>query len=388
MFFGVHDVRLPRGIIYGLEASSLVGMEAKKLGRKALLVAGSVMKEKGYVDLIKGRIESEGVKVVTYIKDDAEPTVNHVKAGLELYLEEGCDLLVALGGGSAIDTAKAIGILATNGGSLEDYMGMYKVKNPIPPLIAIPTTSGTGSEVTRFTVVTDTVKGVKMLIGSPLIIPTVAIDDPELTLTMPPKTTAATGIDAFTHAIEAYISKKSHPLTDVFARSAIGRIAKHLRRAWSVPDDIEARSQMMLASLEAGLAFSNSSVTIVHGMSRPVGALFGVPHGLSNAVLLPICMEFCMVGSLEKFADVAELMGESVNGLSPWKAAEKAIEAIRQLCRDLRIPSTFTELGIDREKFVEKIPKMSEDALASGSPANAPCVVTKEDIMELYKKVI
>lgn len=387
MFWKAYDVRLPEGIIYGLEASSLVGVEVKKLGKRALLVAGSVVKSKGYVDLIKDRIKSEGVEVVSYIKDEGEPVVNHVKAGLKLYLEERCDLLLALGGGSTIDTAKAIGILATNGGSLEDYMGMYKVKKPIPPLVALPTTAGTGSEVTRFTVITDPDKQLKMLIGSPLIIPTLAIDDPELTVTMSPKTTAATGLDAFTHAIEAYISKRAHPFTDTFARSAIRRISKYIRRAWSVPDDIEARSQMMLGSLEAGIAFSNSSVTIVHGMSRPIGAIFGVPHGISNAILLPVCMEYCMVGSLEKFADVAELMGEDVKGLPIWKAAEKAVEAIRRLCQDLGIP-TITGLGIDKEKFIEKIPKMAEDALASGSPANAPRVVTKEDIIELYKKVI
>ncbi|KUK13630.1 MAG: hypothetical protein PWQ16_1585 [bacterium] len=383
-----YDVRFPPGIVYGLQASSLVGMEAAKLGRKALLVAGNVVKNLGYVDVIKDRVKSEGVEVITYIKDDREPTVEHVEAGLKLFSDNGCDLIIALGGGSAIDTAKAIGILATNGGTLSDYMGMYKVKKPIPPLVAIPTTSGTGSEVTRFTVITNPANNVKMLIGSPLIIPSVAIDDPELTITMPPKITAATGIDAFTHAIEAYISKRSHPLSDTLARSAIRRIARYIRRAWAVPEDIEARSQMMLGSLEAGLAFSNSSVTIVHGMSRPIGAIFGVPHGISNALLLPTCMEFCMVGSLEKFADIAELMGEDVKGLPLWKAAEKAVEAIRRLCEDLQIPKTVTGLGIDKERFMEVIPKMAEDALASGSPANAPRVATKEDIMELYRRVI
>ncbi|MBC7332698.1 MAG: iron-containing alcohol dehydrogenase [Synergistetes bacterium] len=387
MLWKSYDVRLPETILYGMGALASVGNEVKRLGKKALLVTDSIMEKLGYVDNIKKRIEAEGVSVVVYSGVNTEPTVSHVEEGLKLYLEEKCDVIVALGGGSPIDVAKAIGILATNGGLITDYMGINKVKNPIPPVVAIPTTSGTGSEVTKFTIITDTVKDVKMLIGSILIVPKVAIDDPELTLTMPPKTTAATGIDAFTHAIEAYISRKSHPFTDVFARSAIQRIARYIRRAWSVPDDIEARSQMMLASLEAGVAFSNASVTIVHGMSRPIGAVFHVPHGISNAVLLPVCMEFCMIGSLEKFADVAKLMGEQVDGLPLWKAAEKAVEAIKQLCKDLQIP-TITGLGIDREKFIEKIPKMAEDALASGSPGNAPRVVTKEDIMELYKKAL
>jgi len=341
----------------------------------------------GYVDIIKKRIEAEGLEVIVYPKVDTEPMVAHVEEGLELYKSWECDFLVGLGGGSPIDVAKAIGILVTNGGTITDYMGLNKVRNPIPPVVAIPTTSGTGSEVTKNTIITDTVKDVKMLISSVLIVPKVAIDDPELTLTMPPSLTAATGLDAFTHALEAYISKKAHPFTDVLARSAISRIAKYIRRAWAVPDDIEARSEMMLAALEAGIAFSNSSVTIVHGMSRPIGALFHVPHGISNAVLLPVCMEFCMIGSLEKFADIARLMGEPVEGLPLWKAAERAVEAIRRLCEDLKIPS-ITGLGIDREKFIEKIPKMAEDALASGSPANAPRVVTKEDIIELYKRAL
>lgn len=387
MIWRSYEVRLPEIIRYGVGAIESVGIEARKLGNRALLIAGNNVTSLGYTDAIRKRLEAAGVGVVVYLRADVEPTVEHVEEGLRLYMEERCDLLVALGGGSSIDVAKAIGVLVTNGGSLSDYMGMNKVGNPIPPLVAIPTTSGTGSEVTKNTVITDTAKDVKMVISSPFIIPKVAIDDPELTLTMSPHITASTGLDAFTHAIEAYISKRAQPFTDVFARSAIQRIAKYIRRAWSVPDDIEARSEMMLASLEAGIALSNASVTIVHGMSRPIGALFHVPHGISNAVLLPVCMEFCMIGSLERFADVAKLMGENVEGLSLWKAAEKAVEAIKQLCKDLQIP-TITGLGIDRDKFIEKIPKMAEDALASGSPTNAPRVVTKEDIMELYMKAL
>ncbi len=387
MVWRSYGVRLPTSVIYGVGASAAVGSEVRGLGKRALLVSDSVMVKLGYVDIIKKRIEAEGLEVIVYPKVDTEPMVAHVEEGLELYKSWECDFLVGLGGGSPIDVAKAIGILVTNGGTITDYMGLNKVRNPIPPVVAIPTTSGTGSEVTKNTIITDTVKDVKMLISSVLIVPKVAIDDPELTLTMPPSLTAATGLDAFTHALEAYISKKAHPFTDVLARSAISRIAKYIRRAWAVPDDIEARSEMMLAALEAGIAFSNSSVTIVHGMSRPIGALFHVPHGISNAVLLPVCMEFCMIGSLEKFADIARLMGEPVEGLPLWKAAERAVEAIRRLCEDLKIPS-ITGLGIDREKFIEKIPKMAEDALASGSPANAPRVVTKEDIIELYKRAL
>ncbi|HHV78435.1 MAG TPA: iron-containing alcohol dehydrogenase [Firmicutes bacterium] len=382
-----YEVRMPELVLYGLGASASVGNEVKKLGKKALLVSDSVMTKLGYVDAVKKRIEEQDIETVVFAKVDSEPTLAHVDEGLSLFREAQCDVLVSLGGGSPIDVAKAIGIVASNGGSIVDYMGQNKVKSPIPPIVAIPTTAGTGSEVTKFTIITDTVRDVKMLIGSPFIVPKVAIDDPELTFSAPPKTTAATGLDALTHAVEAYISKKSHPFTDAVARSAIRRIARNIRRAWAVPDDVEARSEMMLGALEAGVAFSNASVTIVHGMSRPIGALFHVPHGISNAVLLPTCMEFCMVGSLEKFADMAELMGEDVRGLPTWKAAEKAVEAIKQLCKDLQIP-TIAGLGIDREKFIEKMSKMADDALASGSPGNAPRVVTKEDILELYRKAL
>jgi len=261
--------------------------------------------------------------------------------------------------------------MATNPGKLTDYMGIDKMVAPAPPLVAIATTSGTGSEVTKFTIIADVENDVKMLIGSPYVTATVAVDDPLLTMTVPAKTTAATGVDALTHAVEAFISIKSQPLTDVIALSSIKRISKYLRRAWANGDDLEARSQMMLAAMEAGIAFNNASVTIVHGMSRPIGALFHVPHGISNAVLLPTCMEFAMMGTPEKFVVLAEAMGEDVTGMSTMKAAKVAVEAMRQLNDDLQIPS-ISGLGIDKDKFMAAADKMAQDALNSGSPGNTP----------------
>ncbi len=217
-----------------------------------------------------------------------EPTVDYVKEGLKVYKENGCDFLIAVGGGSPIDTAKAIAIMVTNPGSIEDYNGLGKIPKEGAPLIAIPTTAGTGSEVTQFTIITDTKTDVKMLIGSPFIMPKVAIVDPLLTLSCPRGSTAAVGIDALTHAIEAYVSVKAQPMSDIFCLSAIELISGNLRQAWANGNNVEAREKTMLGAFQAGIAFSNASVALVHGMSRPIGAYFHVAHGASNAALLGV----------------------------------------------------------------------------------------------------
>jgi alcohol dehydrogenase class IV len=292
---------------------------------------------------------------------------------------------VALGGGSPIDTAKAIGILETNGGKIADYMGVGKVQKPTLPLVAIATTAGTGSEMTKVTIINDTANDVKMLISSPWIIPTVAVADPTLTLTMPPSITAATGLDAFCHAAEAYVSKKEQPITDILALKAIRLISQNLRRAWCDGDDLEARENMMLAATLGGIAFSNSSVTLIHGMSRPIGALFHIAHGISNAVLLPVWAEYTCISKPEKFAAIAEAMGENVSGLSVPQAARKSVDAITALCNDVEIPP-IRKLIPDKAAFEQQLGKMAHDAVASGSPANNPRFVTEEKIIELYKK--
>lgn len=382
-----YQILMPSTVLYGPGSFEQLGTKVQSLGEKALIVSDQVMTDVGYVERLQRLLEQQGVSYETYNEVNGEPTDVMVEKGLSIYREGDCDFLMAIGGGSPIDTAKAIGLLATNPGNIVDYMGIGKVKIPLPPVVAIATTSGTGSEATQFTIIADTKNDVKMLIGSPYIVPYMAVDDPLLTISVPGKTTAATGIDAFTHAIEAYISKKSHPFTDTLALSAIGRISKYLRRAWANGDDLEARNEMMLAALEAGIAFSNASVTIVHGMSRPIGAVFHVPHGISNAVLLPDCMEFALMGAPEKFAKVAEVMGENVEGLSTMEAARVAIEAIKQLNDDLEIPS-ISGLGIDREKFLAVAEKMAQDALNSGSPANTPRRANLKQIIEIYKKAL
>ncbi len=379
-----YQILVPPTILCDAGSIELLGEKVKTLGKKALIVSDKCMSDAGYVGKLQGILSKQNIPSETYLEVNGEPTDKMVYDGLDIYKNSGCDYLIGLGGGSPIDTAKAIGVMANNRGSITDYMGLGKVKNPLPPVAAIATTAGTGSEVTQFTIICDTQNDAKLLIGSPYIVPSLAVNDPLFTMSVPPKITAATGIDAFTHAVESYISKKSNPYTEVMSLSAISRISKYIRRAWANGDDLEARSQMMLASMEAGIAFSNASVTIVHGMSRPIGALFHVAHGISNAVLLPECMKFALMGAPEKFAKIAETMGENIQSLTTMEAAKKAVQAIVQLNDDLEIP-TIAGLGIDKEQFFEAIPKMSRDAIASGSPANAPRKATFEQIMQIYK---
>jgi alcohol dehydrogenase class IV len=289
-----------------------------------------------------------------------------------------------VGGGSVIDTAKSIAIMVTNAGSFEDYKGFDKIPKEGAPLIAIPTTAGTGSEVTQYTIITDTKTSVKMLISSPFLMPQKAIVDPLLTLSMPRSLTAVTGIDALTHAIEAYVSIKAQPMSDIFCLSAIELISGNLRQAWSNGNNIEARDKTMLGALQAGIAFNNSSVALVHGMSRPIGAYFHVPHGVSNAALLSTVAEFSLIGNPARYTRIAQAMGENVEHLTTLEAADLAAKSIKRLIKDIKIPS-LQELGVDKVELDKLAPKMAEDAIASGSPANNPRQATMEEIVELYK---
>ena len=378
--------RIPSGVIVGCNASSFAGREAKKLGgTKALIVTDRNLTEMGFLSGIESSLDSEKIDHEVFDEVTAEPTVDYVEKGLDLYRRSKCDFIIALGGGSPIDTAKAVCIMASNSGVIQDYKGLDKVSSPGAPLIAIPTTAGTGSETTIFTIITDTRTNVKMLIGSPFILPSVALVDPLLTASSPPSVIAATGVDALTHAIEAYVSVKAQPMSDVFALSAIKFLSENLRQAWANGDNLEARSLTMLGAFQAGVAFSNSSVALVHGMSRPIGAYFHAPHGLSNAVLLAPVVEFSISGNPKRYADIARAMGEKVEGLGVMEGASKASKAVRELVRDIKIPALAT-LGVTREKLKTVVGKMADDAIASGSPGNNPRKATKEEIVELYWK--
>jgi len=376
---------IPPALITGSGSSEKVGEESKKLGvKKALIVTDQVMVKMGVLEGVKKALEQAKIQFAIYDAVTTEPTVDYVKEGLKSFKDNGCDFLVAVGGGSPIDTAKAIAIMATNLGSIEEYKGLGKVVKEGAPLIAIPTTAGTGSEVTQFTIITDTKTSVKMLIGSPFVMPKVAIVDPLLTLSSPRGLTAAVGIDSLTHAIEAYVSVKAQPMSDIFCLSAIELISGNLRQAWANGNNVEAREKTMLGALQGGIAFSNSSVALVHGMSRPIGAYFHVAHGASNAALLGVVTEFSLIGNPARYAHIARAMGENVTGLTDLEAAQLAAKAIKTLIKDIQIPS-LRGLGVEKGKLEQLAPKMAEDAIASGSPGNNPRQATKEEIVELYK---
>lgn len=377
---------IPPTIITGAGSSEKVGEQAKRLGAsKVLIVTDPGIVELGYVNQIVRNLINSNITASIFSDVTPDPTLQNVKDGLKQFFSEYADLIVSIGGGSAIDCGKGIAMKLSNDGDFSDYMGVDKIPNPGVPLIAIPTTAGTGSEVTKVTVITDTERNVKMMLSSACLLASVAIVDPLLSLTTPSHLTAAVGVDALTHAIEAYISKRAQPLTDTLALNAIELISGSLRQAWVDGQNIDARKDMMLGASIAGMAFSNSSVALVHGMSRPIGAYFHIHHGLSNAVLLLDVMEFSISGAPKRYADIAKAMGEQIDGLSPMKQADAAITAVERLVNDIQMPR-LGEIGIDKTDFDKVVEKMAADAIASGSPANNPRQATQKEIIQLYNR--
>jgi alcohol dehydrogenase class IV len=380
-----YQFKTPSVIVNGPGAAQEVGSFAKGLGKKALIVTDVALEKIGLLNDIKNSLEMAGISFAIYDKVVTEPTMDFAEEGLKIFKEVHAEFLIGVGGGSPIDAAKGIAALATNPGKMSDFAGPNKIPRLGSPLIAIPTTAGTGSEVTQFTIITDTTRDVKMLIASLNIMPRVALVDPLMTLTMPQKITAATGLDALTHAIEAFVSVKAQPITDTLALQAIRFIAGNIRQAWSNGDNVEARTNMMIGALQAGMAFSNSSVALVHGMARPIGAYFHAPHGVSNAALLPTVIEFSIPGNPKRYAAIAEAMGEITEGLSVLDAAYLAADAVERLNVDLKVP-TLRELGVEEKKFNSVVEQMAADAIASGSPGNNPRKATKGEIVELYRR--
>lgn len=377
--------RTPQTIFYGRGAFEKVGKETASFGKKALIVSDEVMERLGYLEKCKVSLEREGIQSASYTGVASEPTDTYVSEALELFQKDLCDVIISLGGGSCIDTAKAVSILATNGGYIGEYAGGKKMAAVKPvPHIAIPTTAGTGSEATDVTIITNTVNDVKMMIKQPAFMPAAAIVDPLLTISSPPHVTAATGVDALSHAIEAYISKKAHPMTDTMALSAMKLIVANLEAAYQDGDNLDAREAMALGSLQAGMAFSNASVCLVHGMSRPIGALFHVPHGYSNAMLLPGVLEFSKENCIERLADLGRIFDSSLLDSSQEEAAEFAVQSVKKLCVNLNIPN-LKGWGIPEVEFERLVEKMAKDAIESGSPGNNPKVPSDKEIVDLYR---
>lgn len=376
---------MPGHIISGPGALEQAGTWFASFGKKAFIVTDQMMIQLGNCQKLEEVLKAHGVDYYIFSEITGEPTDLMVKKGLAAYKEQSCDFLIALGGGSAIDAMKAVASLAESGGEISDYMGK-EIQVKTPPMAAIPTTAGTGSEATQFTIITDTEKDIKMLLKGRVLMADMAVIDARFTMTAPPKITAATGLDALCHGIEAYTSRKAQPMSDTFALSAVKRIFRYLPKAYRDGKDQEAREQMALAALEAGIAFNNSSVTVIHGMSRPIGALFHVAHGLSNAMLMKECLTFALSGAKERFGDLGRVVGVASENDTDAEAGRKFLAGVEALVKELDIPD-LEGAGIQREKFFELIDKMAHDAMESGSPQNTMRDITEEEVKEIYKKL-
>ena len=376
---------VPGQIITGSGALDMAEQSLAQLGKKAMLVTDEMMIQLGNCAKVETALKNQGIGYTIYSGITGEPTDTMIEAGVKQYLEEGCDFLAALGGGSPIDSMKAIGSLVKNGGNISEYMGKV-IDVPMPPMAAIPTTAGTGSEATQFTIITDTKKDVKMLLKGKVLIPDLAVIDPQFTMTAPPRITAATGLDALCHAVEAYTSRKSQDMADTFALSAVKRIFRHLPAAFHDGKNEEARVQMSIAALEAGIAFNNASVTLIHGMSRPIGALFHVAHGLSNAMLIRECLGFALEGAYDRFGELGRCIGAASDSDTDQEASEKFLQAIVKLTEELETP-TLEQYGIEKEAFFQVIGKMAGDAMESGSPQNTRRDITQGDVEQMYKNL-
>ena len=376
---------IPNHTVVGTNVLGEAAPLLKKMGNKAFIVTGRHVAVSDMMKQLTALLDENGIGCVIFDGITGEPTDTMIGNGVEMLKSSGCDFIIGIGGGSPLDSAKAIAAMAVNKGSIADYNGK-EITGEILPLAAIPTTAGTGSEATKFTVITDSEKGIKMLLKGDVLVPKLAIVDSSFTVGAPKSVTSATGLDALTHAVEAYTSRKAFSMTDTLAVSAVKRIMKYLPIAYREPDNSLAREQMSIAALEAGICINNSSVTIVHGMSRPIGALFHVPHGMSNAMLLKECLSFAVSGAYEKFANLGRETGVASDSDSDETAAEKFIDSLQNICDVCEIP-TLEQYGIDRDEYYSKISKMATDAVASGSPANTVKEVTVDDCIEIYKKL-
>ncbi|MEW6616443.1 MAG: iron-containing alcohol dehydrogenase [Thermodesulfobacteriota bacterium] len=380
----IFDFKIIPELIFGNGASERVGVEARKRGgTRVLVVADPGIIRAGLFDSIKRSLRKEGIEVTVFDGVEPEPQIETADQCAQLGRDKGCDLVVGIGGGSAMDTAKATSILLTNEGKTRDYQGLDLVRKPGVPKIMIPTTAGTGSEVTFTAVFTDKSTKSKAGVNSKYLFADLALLDPKLTLSLPPKVTAFTGMDALTHAIEAYTSLSSNSFVDLFALEAIALISKSLHKAVTDGQDIEARGSMLRGSLFGGIALANAGVGAAHALAYPMGGEHHVPHGIANGLLLPYVMEFNLESNIEKFSRIAEAMGEK-GGDSPSPGfAEKSISMVKKLIENVKVPNRLRELGIP-ESAIEGL---SSGAMKVTRPIeNNPRKVTKEDAIEIYRR--
>ena len=375
-----------RDSIGGGKIKSVTDILKKLNCKNPIIITDKTMVKLNIIEQLERALTDMQIRYKIFDDTMPEPTAKSIENGVSELKNGSFDCIIAFGGGSPIDSAKAISLLATQGGLIETYKFPFiNIENNIP-IIAIPTTAGTGSEVTKFTIITNEKTDEKMLCVGPAFMPIAAIVDYELTYSVPKRTTADTAIDSLTHAIEAYVSKKSNLFSDTQAISAMELIAPNIRRAYNNGKDQEAREKLMTGATLAGIAFSNSSVALVHGMSRPIGAFYHVPHGLSNAMLLPTVTEFSIPAAPERYSKCAKAIGVANIDDSIEDANKKLLDELKQLNLDLEVP-TLKEFGVKKETFFQNIDTMATQAIASGSPNNNPIVPSHNELVSLYKNL-
>ncbi|MEC8100240.1 MAG: iron-containing alcohol dehydrogenase [Pseudomonadota bacterium] len=381
------EIILPKFMnIGGGKIKSVTDILKKINCENPLIITDKTMVKLNIIEPLERALTDLQIRYKIFDDTMPEPTAKSIENGVNALKNGSFDCIIAFGGGSPIDSAKAISLIASQGGLIEDYKFPFINLDNNIPIIAIPTTAGTGSEVTKFTIITNEKTDEKMLCVGPAFMPVAAIVDYELTYSVPKRTTADTAIDSLTHAIEAFVSKKSNLFSDTQAISAMKLIAPNIRRAYNNSKDQEAREKLMTGATLAGIAFSNSSVALVHGMSRPIGAFYHVPHGLSNAMLLPTVTEFSIPGSPDRYSKCAKAIGIANFDDNIEESNEKLLNELKKLNLDLEVP-TIGEFGVKKETFFDNINTMATQAIASGSPNNNPIVPSHDELVSLYKKL-
>lgn len=372
-------------VVFGVDSLGEAGFAAIRLGaRRPFVVTDPGIIEAGWVTMLLTLLEDEGLTPVLWSDVTTNPKDHEIRRAYELYAERECDVIIAIGGGSCIDAAKGIAILSSNGGDILAYAGVDKVTLPIPPLLMIPTTSGTGADVSQFCIVTDTERHVKLTIMGRALVPDVSITDPRLLTTMPDDLNAATGLDALTHGIEAFVSLAHNPFADTHALNAVGLVCRHLRSTITEPAEMDARAKMAQASLQAGLAFTNAILGATHAMSHQVGGLLDAPHGVVNGVLLPHVIRYNARATPDRFVDLARSAGIAVDGVPGEDAAEMLAEHVRLLADDVGVPRGLRELGVTDADIDTMAHTALDDACLTTNPREA----TEAEIRQLFKDAL
>ena len=370
--------QIPTQIVYGRDSLRQLGDLARKFNvSKAQVITDPGVASSGVLEQVLDQLKKSGIEWTVFDQVEVNPTVQTADSAADQYKREGCDGIIALGGGSPLDAGKAVGVLASNPGKAVDYLGVDKVKAPSAPVIAIPTTAGTAAEITDVTVLTDPAKKAKIGLRSAYVAPRVALLDPVLTLGLPPIPTRDSGLDALTHAVESFICVNAWAGSDALALKAIELIGKYLRTAVHNGKDLEARDGMLTASLLAGMAFHNTKLTLVHAITGPLGGAFNLPHGAINAIILPHAMEFMLPGAIEKYTQIAVALGEPVEGLPKRLAAEKAVSAVKQLSQDVGLPAGLSFYGVTDEALLP----LSKTIAGSFMIPLAPRVANADEIL-------